>query len=392
MKSSTAGKSSAGIVLAIVCLSMYLNIENVLSLMLYDMTVAFPDVSAFTIQKLPANMYLIEAVTSLGIGWLASKMSKRKMIIIFQGGTVLGALIGYFFGSSFSMVYFSLFILSISCAVTSTIARSVVVESFASKDVPKMISVSQISNSLGTALLQILGGHLIAISWRTGYLAFLTGLFSLFSALFLLPEGPLEKREKSGETGMKSKIWTKHLIHDVVLTLLFLCINSTYTTYITFLVTERGFGNAVAAGYLSGVKTGFTFLAACVLPFTVKQLKKHIISASMLLILIGYGMVAAASNIWFVLIGAALSGFGIGTFTPAIFTHIAKHVTPETNSSSHAMIAVAGTLGNYLYPYLITLPSLALGESSTYKFVIAMIWCALVLAGEILFQRKEKEY
>ena len=385
-------KSKGAITLAILLMSMYLNVENVISLMLVEIQRDFPALSLMTIQKIPSNVNLIETVAMLWVGWLTSKINKRKIIIIFQGGTVLGAMMGYFFGSSFGMLYFSFLVLGVSCGIIGTIARSATVELFSQEEMPKIMALSQIANTLGTSFLQILGGYLITISWRAGFLSFLIGLLSMFSAVFLLPDGPLEVRGQKGKNANRPKIWTKHLVHDIVLTVLVLSISSAYTTNITFLVDERGLGDTVIAGYLSSVRTIAMFFAALALPWIVKVTKKQIITVSGGWMLAGYLIVAYSRNIWGIAVGSLIAGFGMGTFTPAIFLHVAKHVQQNTNAMSHAWVSLAGTLGLYLYPYLILAPSMLLGETSTNRLQVAMIWLVLLMIGEILFEAKEKEY
>lgn len=371
-------------------LCMYLNIENVIPIMFSNMSQAFPNASLISIQQIPSVMYLVESAACFAGGWFVSKLSKRRIIIIFQAGTVAGGLFAYFFGTTVAMLYLSAFIIGFSASLVSVISRSIVVENFTGDDVPKVIGASQIANSLGTMMLQMLTGYLAVIHWKMGYLTFLFGLVSLFSAVFLLPEGPLETREP--KTGQRAKIWTRHLIHDIVLTCVFLLVNMTYTSNISYLVTERNLGDSVVTGYLSSLRTAFVFLAAIFLPAVLKAVKKYCLTFSLLCVIAGYLLVTVSPNVWMVAAGTALAGFGQGIFTPAIFAHIARHVNQSTNSISHAMIQAAGNAGIYLYPYVITVPSLLLGTAAVYRFAVALPLAIVLLIAETIYQHYQTEY
>ncbi len=382
-------KHKSGIVIAILIMCMYLNIENVISIMLSDISDAFSGESLIRVQQIPSVIYFVEMIAGLFGGWFASKLSKRKIVILFQSGTVIGGMFAYFFGTSVAMLYVSAVIIGVSASIVSIISRAIVVENFSGNDVPKMIAASQIVNSLGLIMLQLMAGYLVKSYWRNGYLTYLFGIASILSAIFLLPEGPKERPAKTEKT--KEHIWTVHLVHDVILTLAFLLINMTYGSNISYLIREKGLGDSVMTGYLSALSTAFVLIAAIVLPRTIKWAKNYCLSFSIAITVIGYIAIIVSPNIWFILLGSACTGFGQGTFTPCIFAHIAKHVTPGTNSSSHAFIQIAGNTGIYMYPYVITLPALLLGDKAVFRFAVAIPLALLLLAVETVYAHRHRD-
>lgn len=369
---------------------MYLNIENIVSQMLADMSAAFPNASLVEVQKVYSLIFLVEMITNFGVAWLVSKLSKRKIIILFQAGTVIGGLIGYFWGTKLATLYLSSIIIGISAAIIGTMSKAVVPENFTTQEAPRVIAISQIATSLGSVMLYTGSGYLMVRTWRNGYLAFLFGLVSLFAALFLLPEGPVEIRVKD-ENGKKPKIWTKDLVHDVVITAVFFIIFITYSSNLSYLVAEKGFGNSVMVGYLSSVLTAFTFVAAVIFTKSLKLTKKYILVISCHFVLLGFGLITISRNIWWVVIGTAFVGLGQGTFTPAVFTHVSRYVKQNTNSVSYAMINAAGSCGYYLAPYIITIPSALFGAMAVNRFEWAIVLMALMILGEFIFQKKQQE-
>ncbi len=378
------------ILVSILVLCMYLNIENNVSLMLSGIAEAFPNASVIQVQKVYSLIFLVETFTNFIVGWFASKLSKRKIVMLFQGGTVLGGLLAYFFGKTIAMLYVSSVVIGFSAAIISTISKAIVMENFDEEETPKVFAAQQISQSLGTMMLQIWGGYMIVKEWRNGYLTFLFGLVSLFAAVFMLPEGPVENMAK--EEGAKSKLWTKYLIHDVAITGLFLMVFMTYNSNLSFLVAEKGFGNSTVTGYLAAVVTALNFIAAILLSRTLKVLGKWVFLASGLCLIVGFTIIMLAQNAIWVLVGAVITGFAQGTFTPSVFVHLSKHITPNTNTASNAMVQAAGNVGLYIYPYVITAPSALIGNGVSSRFLVAIILLAVICVGEFVFMKNQKDF
>lgn len=383
-------KTKLQILISILVLCMYLNIENNVSLMLSGIQQAFPSASLIQVQQVYSLIFLIETFTNFIVGWFASKLSKRKIIMLFQGGTVLGGLIAYFFGKSIAILYVSSVIIGFSAAIISTISKAIVMENFDESETPKVFALQQISQSLGTMMLQVWGGYMVAKQWNNGYLTFLFGLVSLFAAVFMLPEGPVEHEAK--ENGVKEKLWTKYLVHDVAITGLFLMVFMTYNSNLSFLVAEKGFGGSAVTGYLAATLTAFNFVAALLLPKTIKLLCKWIFLASGLCLIVGFSIIMLAPSAFWVLIGAMITGFAQGTFTPSVFVHLSKHITPDTNTASNAMVQAAGNVGLYIYPYVITAPSTLIGSGVSARFAVAIILLCVICVGEFVFMKKQKDF
>lgn len=380
--------TKVGIFISIMVLSMYLNIENMVPLLLADMQKTFPNASVVSIQNVYSTIMIVELFTNLTVGWFASKLSKRQIVIMFQGGTVLGGLIAFFFGKSLAVLYTSSVIIGFSAAIISTISKSIITENYTdTNEAAKVMGAQQMIQAIGTILLNLLTGVLALHGWRYGYLSFLFGFISLLSGIFLLPDGPKEQRKVLSD-GRKVKMWNKHLIHNVIVTLVFVMLHMTYSYNISYLVEENGFGNVAVASYLSSIQQIMLFIAAILLSKVVAKLKKWTLSVCFGLETLGFAIIAFSNNIWLTIFGIIISSFAQGVFAPKVYLDVARQSDSSVVTASMAMVNAGASLGVYLVPYLITAPSVIFGNGANARFITAMIGLVVLFVVEIIYQNR----
>lgn len=381
-------KTKVGIFISIMVLSMYLNIENMVPLLLADMQKSFPNASTVQIQNVYSLIMLVELFTNLCVGYFASKFTKRQMVILFQGGTVLGGLIAFFFGKSLIVLYISSVIIGFSAAIISTISKSIITENYTdTNEAAKVMGAQQMIQAIGTILLNLLTGVLAIHGWKYGYLSFLFGFVSLISGLFLLPDGTKEERKISSD-GKKTKIWNKYLIHNVVVTLLFIMFYMTYSFNISYLVEEKGFGNVAVASYLSAIWQVVLFISAICLSKVIKKLDRWTLSVCFAMEAVGFGIIAFSNSIWITIFGIIIAAFAQGTFSPKVYLDVAKQSDSSVTTASMAMINAGASLGIYFVPYLITAPSVIIGNDAVSRLIFATIGIVILFVGEIIYQKK----
>ncbi len=382
-------KTKVGIFISIMVLSMYLNIENMVPLLLADMTKSFPNASVVQIQNVYSLIMLVELFTNLTVGYFASKLSKRRIVILFQGGTVLGGLIAFFFGRTLAMLYVSSVVIGFSAAIISTVSKSIITENYTDSDeAAKVMGAQQMIQSIGTILLNLLTGVLALHSWRYGYLSFLFGFVSLLSGILLLPEGPKEERKISVYGDKKVKIWNKYLIHNVVVTLLFIMFYMTYSFNISYLVEEKGFGNVAVASYLSAIWQVVLFISAICLSKVIKKLDRWTLSVCFAMEAVGFGIIAFSDDIWISVFGIIIAAFAQGIFSPKVYLDVAKQSDSSVITASMAMVNAGASLGVYLVPYLITAPSAMISSDASARLITAMIGLIVLFIAEIIYQNR----
>lgn len=381
-------KKKKSIVAILMLICMYLNIEDMVSLMLADFAVMLPNAGAVEIQKIYSLIFFVEIFANIGAGWLAGKLSKRKIVIIFQLGTVAGGMFAYFCGTTLLRLYFSSVVIGISAAVISTVSKSMMKDYFTSEGIPKVVVLQEIATNAGTLLLSLAGGYLCSKFMRGAYLIYLVGVPSLVMAIFLLPEGKAEKREK----GKNVKIFTPSLIHDVVLTCLFLMIFIGFQTELSFAVAEKNLGGASFAGVLMALSTAVQVVTTAFNNAVLKLTGKNWAVFSMVIMIFAFICLIFADSIFLFGAGAMLSGVSLGIFSPTMYAHVTINSDSSVNTVSCGMMQTGGCLGIYLYPYLVTAPALLISSKTWARFSVSVVYLVIFAVCESLYQRKNQLY
>lgn len=374
------------LMMSVVAVSMYLQIENITSIMLSGISEAFPNASVVSVQKVYSLIWLVELFTNFVVVFIVRRLSKRKMIIVFQLMTVFGGLFAGFFGTTIFRLYISSVIIGFSAAVVSTVSKSLITENFAPEECPQIYSLQQISQSVGTVVLQVTAGILAAKYWRLGYLTFLFGLLSVLAAIFMLPEGEPERFAE----GEKLKLWNKDLAHFVIITLAFIMIYTTYSANISYLISEKNLGNASIAGYQSSVMTAGNFAAALVFPVFMKKTKDNRLIYCFAVMFASYLFMAFAGSGFTLLIGLALAGLGQGAFTLTIYAIVAQKSQRSNLTASLAMINAAASCGKYIYPYFITAPTMLVSKLAASRYMTAAVLLVLLMIYEGIYCKKHE--
>lgn len=148
-KQNTENKpSELKILISILLFSATLSIEEILTLVLNGIAVEWPEVSISAIQMVYSFMVLVEMLTAFFLGFIVSKMSKRKIIIVFNIIATLGGLFAFFFGFNIYMLYISSAVIGFACSVLSTINKSMVSELYTEDKRAKLYGLQLISTDL----------------------------------------------------------------------------------------------------------------------------------------------------------------------------------------------------------------------------------------------------
>lgn len=372
-KQNTENKpSELKILISILLFSATLSIEEILTLVLNGIAVEWPEVSISAIQMVYSFMVLVEMLTAFFLGFIVSKMSKRKIIIVFNIIATLGGLFAFFFGFNIYMLYISSAVIGFACSVLSTINKSMVSELYTEDKRAKLYGLQLISTALATSAIFILGGKLVKTGWRYVYLLFLILLIPSVSAVFMLPEGEREASQKTDKAFLNV-----HVVKYMLIGFFFAISYMTYSTNIGFLLAEVGLGDSLA-GYISAALKIASFAVGILLDKTVKVFKDFTLSFAIALVSIGFLLLYFTSSFALSLLGAVMIGIGSGIFSPQVYMQIAKKVQPTNISSSIAFVNSAISLGMFFNPYIITLGAKLINNEISSRFLLAAILSAAV--------------
>ena len=165
--------------------------------------------------------------------------------------------------------------------------------------------------SLGGVVFIGAGGILAEFSWRLPFLIYLASWAILIPAIKFLDEPPRHARHDSSEPDRPAPVATLALAYSLI----FFALMMFYMTpvQLPFLLRDLGINSsALAAGpiVLGSLASGASAMVLVRLRRSMGYVSVY--TLSMVLIALGYGIIAAAGGYAGVLLGSAISGFGVG--------------------------------------------------------------------------------
>jgi predicted MFS family arabinose efflux permease len=270
---------------------------------------------------------------------ISRSFDRRKVILSFSVILVISSLL-VAFAPNYTVLLIGRFLLGIGVggfwAMAAAIAMRLVPEAF----VPKAFSIIFGAGSIASAIAAPFGSYLgNIIGWRATFMvaaALGVGAFLWqFVALPSLPPNAQSRLRTLVDVLRRPKIGL-----GIISVLLVFAGHFAFFTYLRpFLETQTGVGvNGVSAILLLFGIAGFigNTLAGTLLG---KNLKLVLITAPLLLVGLGVGLIIMGSNVWAVVTIIALWGFAFGSVPVAWSTWVARMAPDEAESGGALLVA-----------------------------------------------------
>lgn len=357
---------------------------------LADIRVAFPNISDMWLQEMsnwPGFAMLVGCLLST---LLATKISKKVLCQIGVAFVAAYAVLGFLFNSTFIQLMMWQSVLGLGFGFLMPTSNGIIAEQYNEEGRSKIMGIQDLFTNGGGMYLTLLGGFLASIKWNYTYLAFLYALIPLILGCIYFPA---DKPAKSSGEKSHLKIAPITWLYGVII---FLFINSygVMGANISFIITERGFGNAALTGtamaifLVGGMVGGLIFN-----PFE-RKLNKFVLCCGFVALVIGFLVIYFAPSLIVVYIGAFIVGTSIGFEMPGTLLFTTNDNTVEAATAGCAVIHMAGQLGTVCSALFYTpVAGLIKKGDTSFRFLFAAIACTVlaVLVGVAISLTKKKQ-
>lgn len=357
---------------------------------LADIRVAFPNISDMWLQEMsnwPGFAMLVGCLLST---LLATKISKKVLCQIGVAFVAAYAVLGFLFNSTFIQLMMWQSVLGLGFGFLMPTSNGIIAEQYNEEGRSKIMGIQDLFTNGGGMYLTLLGGFLASIKWNYTYLAFLYALIPLILGCIYFPA---DKPAKASGEKSHLKIAPITWLYGVII---FLFINSygVMGANISFIITERGFGNAALTGtamaifLVGGMVGGLIFN-----PFE-RKLNKFVLCCGFVALVIGFLVIYFAPSLIVVYIGAFIVGTSIGFEMPGTLLFTTNDNTVEAATAGCAVIHMAGQLGTVCSALFYTpVAGLIKKGDTSFRFLFAAIACTVlaVLVGVAISLTKKKQ-
>ncbi len=339
------------------------------------------------VQLLQTIPYLLLMVGSLMIGWLTTKITKKKIALI---GLAIIGICGVlpFFSESFVVLVISRVLIGFGFGITSPMNTAIAAEMIPEEDRAAYMGLHVVGMGIGTMVGSMLGGVLAGMSYRNYYLIYLVPFIAMVGVQLLLAETPAVKAEKA--TGMKMNSTVYIISFASFAHTLFI---NAYSTNIGIYIADHISDNASLAGMVTAVNAAFALLTGMFFSKISAKLKSFTLPFSILIAAVGYGLVLTVKGMAGVLIVSALCGVSLSCFMAIGSYLISISVEPEAVAKASGVFAVIGGIGGLIAPiFMGNAAKLVLGENTaSNQFIIAFFGMLIFgIIASFVFLRKKK--
>lgn len=339
------------------------------------------------VQLLQTIPYLLLMVGSLMIGWLTTKITKKKIALI--GLAIIGVCgVLPFFSESFAVLVISRVLIGFGFGITSPMNTAIAAEMIPEEDRAAYMGLHVVGMGIGTMVGSMLGGVLAGMSYRNYYLIYLVPFIAMVGVQLLLAETPAVKAEKA--TGMKMNSTVYIISFASFAHTLFI---NAYSTNIGIYIADHISDNTSLAGMVTAVNAAFALLTGMFFSKISAKLKSFTLPFSILIAAVGYGLVLTVKGMAGVLIVSALCGVSLSCFMAIGSYLISISVEPEAVAKASGVFAVIGGIGGLIAPiFMGNAAKLVLGENTaSNQFIIAFFGMLIFgIIASFVFLRKKK--
>ncbi len=339
------------------------------------------------IQLLQTIPYLLLMLGSLLVGWLTTKISKKKIVLI---GLLIIGVCGVlpFFSESFIVLVISRVLIGFGFGITGPMNTAVAAELIPEDDRAAYMGLHVVGMGIGTMLGSMLGGALAAISYRNYYLIYLFPFIAMVGVQLLLSETPTAKAEKA--SGVKLNRMVYIISFASFLHTLFI---NAYSTNIGIYIADSISDNTSLAGLVTAVNAAFALLTGLFFSKISAKLKSFTLPFSIICAAVGYGLVLTVKGMAGVLIVSALCGVSLSCFMAIGSYLISISVEQDAVAKASGIFSVIGGIGGLIAPiFMGNAAKLCLGaNTASNQFVVAFVGMLIfaVIASFIFLKKKQ---
>ena len=358
------------------CIGLQLSISPVLN----QIQEHYPQIDRSMIQMLVTAPALLSAGVSVICGWLITRISMKKLLLIAACIAGVTGFIPLLF-DSFWLLFSARILLGVAIGLCSTLNTAVIADHFHGEERVSAMGMQSATIGVGYLLATTLGGIIGNFGFRYTYYIHIIGFLSLFFIWKLLPDTGKKLVSKTEGIKMNAKIY--RLIVVGFLEVMFLFV---FSTNIAMHLSGTLADNSSVAGILIGVFSGIQIFAGLALGHIAKYVKQHTMALGMLSLSIGCFLILLKPDSFLVLLfGAAFCGISQGIFVPQILFEATSAVRPVAVAMASALLTVSFCLAQLVSPYVFNSASKLIWGSTTTSHVYMLAAVGMFFITLIMF-------
>lgn len=344
----------------------------------------FPDQPQVIIQLILTIPALMITLFSPLMGYLADRFGRKKLLLLMLFIYGLAGVSGFFI-DRVDLLLSSRALMGIAVAGILSISTTLVGDYFDSAERARFLGLQSSCMALGGVIFINLGGILSDWSWRGPFLLYLTGVLLLPYAWAMLKEPRIQSTVNAGITDAPVKVDYGRTCLAYFIAMISMAMFYMFPAQLPFLLSQKG----QISGMAIGIALSMSALTASIVAFGYGYYKPFlsvmtIYILGFLLAASGFLIVGFTQSYAMAIVGAAISGFGLGAFMPNTTTWLMRITPQRVRGRVFGGFTSTFFFGQFISPVVVAPAVIWLGSLRSVFIAMAVICCLLALALTIL--------
>lgn len=330
------------------------------------------------VQLLQTISYLLLIVGSLLIGWLTTKLSKKKITLL--GLAIIGCCgVIPFFIESFGVLLAARILIGFGFGIMGPMNTAIISEFFPPQERAAYMGLHVVGMGIGTMVGNLAGGMLAGFGYRYFYLVYMIAFIAMIGIQGILIETPPAAAEKASDMKLNKMVFVISFA-SFVHTLFINAYNTNIGIYILQNITE----NPSVTGIVTAVNAAFALLVGMFFAKISGFFKTYTLTFSVFAAAAGYGAILLVPGMAGVYIASALCGVSLSCFMAIGSYLISISVEQEAVAKASGMFSIIGGIGGLVAPICLGNMAKALGGNTPRnQFFIA--FAGMLVFGIVIF-------
>ncbi len=296
------------------------------------------------VQLLQTLPYFLIMVGSLTIGYLTTKISKKKIIIL---GLFIIGICGIlpYFTDSFTILFISRLLIGFGFGITGPMNTAIVADFIEPENRAGFMGLHVVGMGVGAMMGNLLGGAFSGLGYKYFYLVYLAAFIAMVGVMSVLEEKKPTQGEKVSDMKMTRMVWVLSIasfVHTLFIT--------TYNTNIGIYLVEQFSSGATLTGIVTAINSAFALVCGMMFSKISGFLKKYTLPFSILAAAVGYAILLFVPGMVGVYIASALCGISLSCFMAIANYLLTISVEKEAVAKASGLFAIVGGIGGLIAP------------------------------------------
>lgn len=306
--------------------------------------------------------------------YLTRKIPKRSIVLIGISIYVISG-VGAQFADNIWLLLGFRFVLGAGVGLVMPLSFTLISDHFVGEERAQMMGYNTAFSNVGGIVTILLAGYLASFSWKMPFNVYLLGVI-----IFVLVYINLPKNEPiSPLTGEKKEKIPLSVYGYALASLGIMLAYIAISTNMALFLEQSELGDSKIAGFIISFSTIGGLITSVTLVSLRTFFKDYLLTSGLLVMGVGFGIIALSNTISPILFGVLFVGFGQGVLFPLINVKVLGNVSPKISDKVISIVSSMIYVGQFISPVVLQFTS-ELFARPTIRFEYTILAVALIFS------------